>query len=222
MCHVRFTLRTIAYAVCSSRLTRRDSTMRMRLTKSGVSFSSRQKCKRSTTSSRRSVIAVTVADRASPSSKLISPKKSPGRSGSPIPTGVCTDTRPSMMKKKESPGVPISVMTVPAGVSTILEMSAIRRSSWSVQSLNNGTRRRWSMRASPDLAARASRVSASSGLCKGKISGRYEAKISSDLSITATLFFPAAKVLPPDRGPGARQEAAQGPLGKRGRSMPGH
>jgi hypothetical protein len=184
----------------------------MRLTKSGASLSNRQKLKRSTTSSRRSVTAVTVADRGSPSSRLISPKKSPGRSGSPMPTGVCTDTWPSMMKKKESPGVPISVNTVPAGVSTIFEISAIRRSSSSVQSLNKGTRRRWSIRASRERRpATVSLVSASWKLCTGEISGRLRAKISSDLSITTTSSF-CSKVLPPNRSLAARAEGCSGPL----------
>jgi hypothetical protein len=46
------------------------------------------------------------------------------------------------MKKNESPGFPSSVTTVPAGVSTVREMAAIRRSSSSVQSWNSGTRLR--------------------------------------------------------------------------------
>ena len=69
---------SIACTVCSRRRTRRDRMVSIRLIRSGVSSSSRQKCERSTISSRRSVVATIVADRGSPSSRLISPKKSPG------------------------------------------------------------------------------------------------------------------------------------------------
>ena len=167
------------FATCSSLLTRRDSTTRMRLTKSGASINSRQNRARSTISSRTSVVAVTVADRGSPSSKLISPKKSPGCSGSPNPTWVSTDTLPSMTKENESPGVPACVRIVPAPVSTTREMSAIRRSSASEQSVNNGTRRRWLIRASLEDHTARSLVPASSGRRKGKISGRHKGNISS-------------------------------------------
>ena len=64
-----------------------------------------------------------------PSLGSSSPKKSPGCSSLPAPTGVRTATAPSMMMKNESPGSPICVTTVPAGTSTILESSAPRRSS---------------------------------------------------------------------------------------------
>ena len=164
----------------------------MRLTKSGVSFSSCQKCERSTTCSRRSFSAVTVADRGSPSSRLISPKRSPGCSGPAPPSGVCTDTRPSMRKKNESPGVHISVSSVPVGVSTIRAMAAIRRSSSSVHSTTNGTRRRWLIRASTERSSRTSRVTASLGPYTGKISARYNRKTMPDPSgntITATTLL---------------------------------
>src|SRR5262249_20581154 len=90
-----------------------------------------------------------------------------------------------MMKKNESPDLPLSVTTVPAGVSTVREMSAIRRSSSSVQPLNNGTRRRCSTRASPECPMCIPVVAASSGRWTGRMSGRAKGRMSSDLSISA-------------------------------------
>ena len=145
---VGFVPRSIACTVCSRCRTRHDRIVRIRLTKSGVSSSSRQKWKRSTMSSRRSVVATIVADRGSPSSRLISPKKSPACSSLPAPTGVRTPTAPSMMMKNESPGSPICVTTVPAGVSTILASSATRRSSSSLNPVKSGTLCRCRIRAS--------------------------------------------------------------------------
>ena len=164
---------SIACTACSRRRTRRDRIVRIRLTRSGASSSSRQKCERSTMSSRRSVVATTVADRGSPSTRLISPKKSPGCSWLPAPTGVRTATAPSMMMKNASPGSPICVTTVPAGASAILESSATRRSSSSLNPLKNGTRCRCRIRASREGAVAPARTcSASSGSLKGQRSVR--------------------------------------------------
>src|SRR5262249_37925006 len=90
-----------------------------------------------------------------------------------------------MMKKNESPDVPLSVTTVPAGVSTVREMSAIRRSSSSVQPLKSGTRRRCSTRASPKCPMCLAVVAASSEAWTGRMSGRDKGRMSSDLSISA-------------------------------------
>ena len=98
---------SIVCTVCSRPRTRRDRIVSIRLIRSGVSSSSRQKWGRSTTNSRRSVVATIVADRGSPSSRLISPKNSPGCNSAPVPTGVRTATVPSMMTKNDSPGSPI-------------------------------------------------------------------------------------------------------------------
>ena len=54
---VVFVPRSIACTVCSKRRTRRDRIVRIRLTRSGASSSSRQTCERSTMSGRRSVVA---------------------------------------------------------------------------------------------------------------------------------------------------------------------
>src|SRR5512134_3727519 len=119
-------------------------------------------------SSRRSLVATIVADRVSPSSRLISPKKSPGCSSLPAPTGVRTATDPSMMTKNESPGSPICVTTVPAGTSEIFDSSATRRSSSSSNPLKSGTRCRCRMRVSREsTVAPAPASSASSGSWKG-------------------------------------------------------
>jgi hypothetical protein len=48
-----------------------------------------------------------VADRGSPSTRLISPKQSPGCNWLPAPTGVRTAAVPFMMMKNESPESPI-------------------------------------------------------------------------------------------------------------------
>jgi hypothetical protein len=166
---IGFVPRSIACTVCSRRRTRRDRIVRIRLTKSGASSNSRQKWERPTMRNRRSVVATIVADRGSPSTRLISPKKSPGCSSLPAPTGVRTATAPSMMMKNESPGSPICVTTVPAGTSTILESSATRRSSFSLNPLKRGTRCRCRIRESWEGAAAAPRAcSASSGSWKGK------------------------------------------------------
>ena len=166
-CQLGFMPRCIACIVCSRRRTRRDRIVRTRLTRSGASSSSRQKCERSTMSSRRSVVATIVADRGSPSSRLISPKKSPGCSCISAPAGVRTVTAPSMMMKNESPGSPVCVTTVPAGTSAILESSATRPSSSSLSPLKSGTRCKCKARASREGA-----VAPSSGSSKSKGSVR--------------------------------------------------
>src|SRR3984893_7757728 len=160
---------SIAAPGCWTRRTRCDRIVRIRLIRSGVSSSSRQKWRRSTMSSRRSVVATIVADRGSPSTRLISPKKSPGSSWLPVPTGVRTTAMPSMMTKNESPASPICVITVPTGASTTLERSATRRSSSSLNPLKSGTRCRCRLCGSREgSVAPALACSASSGSWKGK------------------------------------------------------
>ena len=69
-------------SACSSAcLTRRDNVISSVCVSPGTSLRSAEKCRRLMTSKRTGVSATTVADRGPPSSKLISPKNSPGWRG---------------------------------------------------------------------------------------------------------------------------------------------
>ena len=107
--------------------------------RSGTSRSRTWKLRRWMTSRRTSVSARTVAERGSPSSRLISPKKSPGLSRLRLRGETSTLAEPSTMMKKASPGSPVRVSTVPAGSSTTLEMAATARSCLRVSPANMGT-----------------------------------------------------------------------------------
>src|SRR5499425_1078664 len=122
---------------------RRESVTRRRWVSSGTSRSTSWKFFRSITSTRSGVAARTVTDRGPPSSRLISPKKSPGRRKARFLPGFSTAAEPSMITKNSSPGWPARVTAVPAGTSTTREMSESARSCLCVQSASRGTSSRW-------------------------------------------------------------------------------
>ena len=86
-----------------------------------------------------SVSARTVAERGSPSSKLISPKNWPGPMRPRLRRVTSTVAAPSRMKKNSSPGSPTRVSIVPVGTSTTREIAATAFNCFFVQSAKRST-----------------------------------------------------------------------------------
>src|SRR6266478_3679908 len=106
--------RSASSSTCRTRL---DRVVNNVCVSPGTSLSNTEKCRRLITSNRIGVAATTVADRGPPSSKLISPKNSPGCRGTCFSADTSTRAVPSMITKNSSPGSPARVSTMSAATS---------------------------------------------------------------------------------------------------------
>src|SRR6266511_273966 len=88
---------------------------------------------------RTGVSATTVADLGPPSRMLISPKNSPGRSGTRLSADTSARAVPSMIRKNSSPGSPAPARTVPAATSKTRAILATLRSCFWLQPSKIGT-----------------------------------------------------------------------------------
>src|SRR5712691_5138178 len=107
---------------------RRESVVMILWASSGTSLSRGQKCRPLITSSRSGVSATTVAERGWPSSRLISPKNSPGPRRARFRGDTSTRAEPSRMKKNSRPGSPARMSTLSAGASNTPVIRATARS----------------------------------------------------------------------------------------------